>query len=162
PAERAAALAYLNRINTFQNPDDFRVALVYVQRIGTRPEELNNSLAVLTGGELDPADPRNAYRQFMPVFFRDLPIEERQKIAGEIRAFWAALGKIKWADPDLDRDYVFNQFVEVGPDARQALVRYIDTLPADPAEREKLLNYLEYWNSDPREAMRIGYGIFSV
>lgn len=162
PTERAAAMAYLNRINTFQNPADFRVALEYVQRMGTRPEELENNLSVLADGQLTPPERTLAYRRAIPPFFRELPSEERQKLANEIRAFWTTIGKIKWADPDRDRNYVFNHFTEADPGARQTLVKYINTLPADAAEREKLLNYLEYWNNDPREALRLGYGIFSI
>jgi hypothetical protein len=160
--DRAAAMAFLNRINTYQNPDDFRVALVYVQRMGSRPEELDNNLTVLTGGQLTPPERTLAYRRAIPTFFRDLPQEEREKIAGEIRAFWTLLGQIKWADPDRDRNYVFNHFTEVPAESRHALIQYIATLPTDAAEREKLLNYLEYWNSDPRQALRIGYPIFSI
>jgi hypothetical protein len=160
--DRAVAMAYLNRINTYQNPDDFRVALVYVQRMGSRPEELENSLTVFTGGQLTPPERTLAYRRAIPTFFRDLPAEERDKIASEIRAFWTLLSQIKWADPDRDRNYVFNHFTEVPAESRHALIQFIATLPTDQAEREKLLNYLEYWNSDPRQALRIGYGIFSI
>lgn len=161
-AERAAAIAYLNRINAYQNPDDFRLALVYVQNIGTRPEELNNALAVLTDRPPEPADAAPRYRRVIPPFLRDRPAEEREKIAAEIRAFWTALDRIKWGDPDRDRNYVFNHFVEVAPETRIALVNYIDTLPADENQRKELLDYLEYWNSDPRQALRTGSGIFSI
>ena len=159
--QRTAAMAYLDRLNTFPLPDAF-AAIIYVQRLGTRPEELNNSLTVLTGGELATPEVTARYRGVIPPFFRDMPLEERQKLAGEIRAFWTALSKIKWIDPDRDRNYVFNHFAEVAPDSRQTLVNYIETLPEDQTERDKLLDYLEYWNSDPRQAMRLGSGIFSI
>ncbi len=160
--ERAAALRYLNRANEFAYPDDFRIALYYLQSMGTRPEELNNYLTVLLGGELESPERTAAYTRDTPPMFRSLPVETRSQIADEIRAMWTTLGRMSWTDPDRDRTYVFNHLVEVAPEQRKSLIDYINTLPEDAVERAKLLDYLEYWNNDPRKAYRLGSGIFSV
>jgi hypothetical protein len=159
--ERKLALKYLNRINAYQNPDDFRIGMVYIHKMKTSPEELQNSLTVLTGGKLEKDSQTEAYLRNTPQFFLDLPLEERTAIAAEAGAFWTALGKIPWSDLD-GRTYVFNYFYEVSPQMRKALVDYMNSLPEDPAERKKLLDYLEYWNSDYRKANHLGHGIFSI
>ncbi len=172
-AERTAALAYLNRANSRENADDFRLALVFAQnQLSTRAER-DNYLIVLTGGQvkatadLAPGAPKDVdiserYTKTTPDFLRALPAEERTRVADELRAFCGLLDGIKWADSERGRGYVFNHFMEVGIDSRKALINYLNTLPEDAAERKKLIDYLEYWNSDPRLALRTGSAIFSV
>jgi hypothetical protein len=159
--EREMALKYLNRINAYQNPDDFIKGMMYIQIMTTQPEGLQNYLKVLTGGKLEKDSQTEAYLQNTPLFFRDLPLEERRALATEAGAFWTFLGKINWSDLD-GRKYVLNYFYEVGPLLRRALVEYINKPPEDPTERKKLLDFMEYWNSDPRKANHLGHGIFSV
>lgn len=159
--DRAMALKYLNRINSSPNPDDFIKGVEYIQKIGTRPEELKNYMTVLTDGKLDKESQTEAYLQYTPQFFRSLPIEERLTVASEVSAFWTALGKVNWSDLD-GRRYVFNYFYEVTPAMRKALVEFMNKLPDDPGARKKLLDYMEYWNSDSQKAHHLGHGIFSV
>jgi hypothetical protein len=172
PGERAATLAYLNRLVTYQNAFDIRLALEYVQRIQSQ-HELEKHLTVLNGGKAthekvsadgkrEPLDVTQTYASATPEFFMAMSPEQKVQLTTEIRAFWHSLAKINWTYPDRDRNFVFNHFVEVGPDARKSLVEYLNTLPADDAERAKLLDYLEYWNSDPRKALRTGAAIFSL
>jgi hypothetical protein len=172
-AERTAALAYLNRANRSENPDQFRLALIFAQNQLSTRSERENYLRVLVGGQvttvsdLVPEAPKELdiserYRKTTPDFLLNLPPEERAKVADELRVFCDLLDTIRWADPERGRDYVFNYFIESGPDSRKALINYLNTLPEDPTERKKLVDYLDYWNSDPRLALRTGSAIFSI
>jgi hypothetical protein len=160
--EREAALKYLNRINEYQNPDDFRRGILFIQNMQSQPVEMEKLLKVLSGEQLENESQTEVYKKVSPPNFLILPQDERLAIAREARAFWTALGKVNWSDSIYGRIWVFNYFNEVSPPLRKALVEYINKLPEDPTERKKLLDYLEYWNSDPRSAYMVGHGIFSV
>ena len=64
--ERRSALKYLNRINQFQNADDFRRAIFYIQSMKSQPEKLEYYLAVLTDTKLEKESLTEAYRQTTP------------------------------------------------------------------------------------------------
>ena len=161
-AEREQSMKYINRLNGFKNPEDFILGMRYVENIKTDPKQLNNYLTVLTDGKLDNEVLQKTCERYTPSFLLALPLEDRIAIAGEVRAFWTALSKIEWSNPIDGRNYVFNYLQEVPQPTRKAIINFINTLPEDPAKRKELIDYVEYWNNDPRNANRLGHGIFSL
>jgi hypothetical protein len=180
-ASRRRDTAFLNRVSAFRNPLEVRASLEYINNMGTGEETMERFLTVLGGGtvtrESQPrplvfgltlpgkqVDATKSYADPTPSFFLELPNEERARLAGEVRAFWHSLSheRVKWANPERDRSFVLSHFYEVTTESRQALVDFINSLPADDVERKKLLDFIEYWNNDPRKATRIGASIFSV
>jgi hypothetical protein len=169
PEDKAARdidLAYLNRANDMRSPNDFRNALMYVQRIPTRAE-LDKVLSALTTGKVEADAIGSKEKKNVAASYSDFPLfegltaDEKKVLAGEIRAFWDSLSRVKWND-ERGRDYVLSHLVEVNPDARRVLVKYINSLGnVSPAEQKRLLDYLEYWNNDPRTTFRQGSAIFS-
>ena len=181
PAVRARDLAFLERVHKFNDPIQTRAALEYIHRIGTRESELDRYLNVLTGGKVveqkvaepliwgftlprEPLDLTSSYQKATPSNFLELPPDQRAQLVDEIRAFWNSLSqdRVKWTDPNRDRTYVIVHFMEISWPSRQALLGFINELPANDAERKARLDYIEYWNNDPTKAYRIGYPIFSL
>jgi hypothetical protein len=160
--EREMALKYLYRINQFQNPEDFREGILYIQRMQSQRAELDNYLKVLVGDKLEKESQTEAYIRYTPKIFFSLSLEDRRAIAAEAGAFWTALANINWSDSIYGRIWVFNYFNESSPTLRRSLVDYIASLPDDPTKRKELLDFLEYWNSDPRKAFSKGHPIYSV
>ena len=171
-AERAAMLAYLNRVNTFQNPYEVRTALEYVQRIDGQ-RNLERCLTVLNDGKVqeekvmadgkrESLDITPSYKAATPQFFLNLPLEQRQQLAVEIHAFWRSLAEIKWINPDPDRDrsFVFQHFVDSSPESRKELIEFMNALPPDDADRKKLS--ITWSIGTPTREARIGASIFSI
>jgi len=160
--ERAISLAYLNRANQLTNPLDFRRALEFVRDLHTS-DEVNNAVTIIEGGEIKDKAAKEFFESRIPDFFRARNAQERKQIADEIRAFWAIIPKRSTLDGNQTTgSYVFNHFIDVPPETRMALVKYINELPDDKAERDKWLDYLNYWNADHRIAYRHGHAGFSV
>jgi hypothetical protein len=159
PNQRAAALAFVDRVARTDNPVLALRAMAWFRGMGLDVEERDRYLKVLVDGP--PKEPtRDAttyYAGNTPVFLFDLSRAEREQIAGEVRAFWAVLPK----NPT-DREYVLAHLTEIGPEFRRAFVQFVLALPADGAAREQKIEYLEYWNKDPEKALRTGHNIFSV
>jgi hypothetical protein len=177
--DAAAATAYLKRINTDKristDPATYRLALEYVKYMKTR-DILDKYLTALAGGKIEQRGEDGKVVNIAPTyappqFFADLPIEEKPRLASEVRAFWNALNGVRWGDPVNGRDYVFDHLIDAPLGARHALVKYMtdsdeegtsSLLKQDEEGRKRLLDYLEYWNYDPRVAYRKGSAIFSV
>jgi hypothetical protein len=162
-AERKMALRYLNRLNEFQNPDEFRAALINFQTIRTK-QDFDRCMTLLIDGKLENEALTKSYQDagYIPHVFMEKTPEERAMIASEMAAFRKVLDDVRWTNQEFGKDYVFNHLVEVSPNIRKAMVEYLNTLPEDPEQRKQLLDYLEYWNSDYRKAHSVGKGIFSV
>ena len=109
-------------------------------------------------------DATAAYLDATPKFFQDLPSDQKQQLAAEVRAFWQSLSheRVKWTNPDRDRSYVITHLFEVMPESRKALIDFMQELPADDAQRKARLDYMEYWNTDPTKTYRQGGAIFSM
>ncbi|MBA4188472.1 MAG: hypothetical protein C0467_10745 [Planctomycetaceae bacterium] len=160
--ERAISLAYLNRANALTGPTDFRQAMQYVRDLHTS-DEVKNAVTVIEGGEVKDKTTKEDIERKIPEFFRARDAAERKKIGEEIKAFWLLIPKKPTADGNQTTGtYVINHFIDVQPDTRMALIKYINDLPEDNAERAKWLDYLNYWNADRRLAYRTGHVGFSV
>jgi hypothetical protein len=162
--DQRAALAYLNRVSNFPDPNQARRALNYVRVMGTA--ERDQYLQVLEAGA-SPLDPKaDKYNRATPDFFSPpaRTVEERKQVADELRAFWRVLSRGEATPDDVTPSwsYVLDHFAELPPEPRLALVKYLTDLPEDPAARAARLDYLEYWNNDPRLAYRTGTNSFSV
>jgi hypothetical protein len=162
----ARDLAFLFRVNKLK-PGEFTSAMEYVEVMNTR-EVRDRWLKVLVGGKVEQAaigsekkvDATQSYQP--PEVFANMSVEERVKLAAEINAFLAALDRVKWRDPVRGRNYVFDHFRDIGPDARIIVIDYMESLTREStAERERLLGFLEHWNTDPRVAYSIGFSTYS-
>jgi len=171
---RVAALAYINRAYSFQNPGEFNHALAYVQQMPSRTE-MERYLTALAGNKVETiteitgdgpkkVDISESYKANTPDFYANLSTDERAKVANEVRTLWNLLDGIAWGDAERrGRNYVFNHLVEIPPDGRKALLDFVNSLTKEnAAEQKRLLDYLEYWNNDPRVALRTGSNIFSI
>ena len=159
-ARRKASLEFLRRISADNNPENPVAALAWFQGMRTFPERRDRYLTVLTGGEVEGKGETERVRELTPTFLLLLPQAEREKVAAEVRAFWDVLPDGR-ADPGA-RAYVISHLVELPPEYRRALVEFLYTLPADPAERDRKIDYLDYWNNQAEKSVRIGHNIFSV
>ncbi len=160
--EREVALAYLNRANTLNNPADFRRAMEFVRDLHTS-DEVKNAVTVIEGGEVKDKATKDFFENRIPDFFRARSPSDRKRIADEIRSFWAIIPKASTPEGNQTTGvYVFNHFIDVQPETRVALIKFINELPEDKAEREKALDFLNYWNADRLNAYRTGTYGFSV
>ena len=92
-----------------------------------------------------------------PQFVLNYEPADREALVSEIRAFLRAL------PPDRAKtEYVLTHFMEIDSPNRLAFANFLNTVPADAAERAALIDYLEYWNVDPRAAHTRGHPTFSV
>jgi hypothetical protein len=132
--------------------------MAHVQGIKTR-DALNNSVTVIKDGAVHEKAPGDRFQKDVPDFIKHLPEPERERVAAEIENFWALLPR---EGDSPARNYVLQHFVEIPPDGRRELIRYINNLPEDNAQRDEELAYLEYWNVDRAKAYRTGSNNFSV
>ena len=134
------------------------VTLAWVQKMGLSEEEQERYLAVLvTGRAATPTFQTEYYINETPTLLFNLPQEEREQLANEIRAF----SKVLPRNPT-DREYVLQHLYEMSADFRKAFVNFLVNLPEDKAERTKTIDYLEYWNTEREKCIRTGHSIFSV
>jgi hypothetical protein len=145
----AGDLAYLFRINEMRNPADFVSAMLYVENMTTE-EARERYLKVLAGGKVEQPsigpEPKHTTTSSNqpPAVFVNLPVEEKARLVGEIRAFLNAIDRVQWRDPVWGRNYVLSYLRrDIPPDARGALIRYMKSLTepdVDIAQRQKLLD----------------------
>ena len=181
PAARTRDLAFLSRVSAYRNPIETRRALEYIHGMGSS-YELERYVSILNGqtvfreGIPEPliwgftlpgrsVDATAGYLDATPKFFQDLPSDQKQQLAAEVRAFWQSLSheRVKWTNPDRDRSYVITHLFEVMPESRKALIDFMQELPADDVQRKARLDYMEYWNTDPTKTVPPGWAaIFSM
>lgn len=96
----------------------------------------------------------------VPPLFDTLPQEganSRKTLREEIEAFDAIVPR-----DVLQRQYIYDHFIEIPYDSRKALLDFIVELPEDPTEREKWIDYLDYWDMEARKAHWVGSATFSI
>ncbi len=96
----------------------------------------------------------------VPPLFDALPQEganSRKTLREEIEAFDGIVPR-----DVLQRQYIYDHFVEIPYDSRKALLDFIVELPEDPTEREKWIDYLDYWNTEARKVHWVGSATFSI
>jgi hypothetical protein len=162
PAEEARrnhALRFLDRLAKADGPEAPLQTLGWFSKMGMSEAERDRFLAALVAGPPQGAVPRDSayyYRETPAILFA-LPPAERERLADEVRSFWAVLPK----DPT-DRAYVLEHLTELPQEIRRAYAEFLLTLPEDEKAREKRIDYLEYWNNQPEKVIRTGNAIFSV
>lgn len=169
---RRESIKFLSRVADTTNPDAPVVILRWFSGIGTNIDVRDRYLAALVAGRGSAPGGVGAnayYLSRIPDGLLAYPAAEREKLADEIRAFWAVLPAPEQAPTaekariaEQSREYVLNHLLEMPLAVRRSFVQFLETLPTNAAEREQRINYLDYWNNEPERAVRIGHVIFSV
>ena len=157
-AKRKDALRLLDRCARSDSPEPGMLTLQWILSMGPSEDVRDRYLAALVAGRTEATLRESAhYVNTTPAFLYSFTPAERQVVADEVRAFWPLLP----ADP-VARKYVIEHLIEVTPEVRRSLVEFLQTLPADTAERDKKIDYLDRWNNDADKAVRTGHTVFSV
>lgn len=151
PAERKAALAYVNRLQQMPSLSAPQDGLRFAERIPQHELAQKARLDLIVDPNL------RTIVDNVPLFIETMSLEDRKALRDELAAFLASLP----SGPD-HRRYVLNHLTEIQRDQRRVLLKFLEDLPADQAESTEWLNFLEKWNNEKRKARWLGEPIFSI
>jgi hypothetical protein len=161
PQDRMMGLRYLDPLHLPNDPIESTRLLSFARKMFDADEGPEKRLDALVN---NPADPVRAER-IVPPSVRQSSPERRQEMHDallDLLALVATDPKKPLAAEDRGRDQVLDYLINQTSTDRQRMLRYLENLPQDRAERAELLDYVRRWGVDPRLLIAKGQPVWSV